>query len=401
MVDEKTRAAVNPKLSRRTAWELDETPYAKAVREARSGGGRLLDLTVSNPTQCGFSYDAKALLDPLIHPDALIYDPQPLGLRHTREAVSRYYAAHGCVVLPEQLVMTASTSESYSFLFRLLCDPGDEVLIAQPSYPLFDFLAALDDVVLRPYPLFHDHGWWIDFAELEHRITERTRAIVAVHPNNPTGHWTRAAERRRLEEVCAERGPALIVDEVFLDYGLDDGQPGETFAVGPHPALTFVLSGLSKIAGLPQMKAAWIAVLGPERMQAGAMGRLEVIADTFLSVSAPVQHAVPEWLAGCGAIQEQIKARVLENLNTLEQFAQEHPGRLRLLRPEAGWAGVISLPACGGDNACAERLVREHGIVVHPGSFYGMAEPNRAVVSLLVQPEVVRACTRVWLEGTG
>ncbi len=197
-------------------------------------------------------------------------------------------------------MLTTSTSEGYGYLFRLLCDAGDEVLVAQPSYPLFDFLADLEDVKLRPYPLFYDYGWWIDFAELERRIRPRTRAIVVVHPNNPTGHGTKAAEREKLQEICARHGLALIVDEVFLDYSLHraDSEELVSFAVGPHPVLTFVLSGMSKIAGLPQMKAAWIAGLGPETVRREAMGRLEVIADTFLSMNAPVQRALPSWLEG-------------------------------------------------------------------------------------------------------
>lgn len=384
-------SGMKPKLSTRTAWELGETSYSRAIRAARADGKPILDLTVSNPTRCGFAYDAAALLAPLQNPEALVYDPQPLGLPVARQAVSLYYSGHGAVVSPEQVLMTASTSESYSFLFRLLCDPGDEVLIAQPSYPLFDFLAALDDVKLRPYPLFYDHGWWIDMAELEARIADRTRAIAVVHPNNPTGHWTRSGERMRLEELCAARGLALIVDEVFLDYPLDSSDPNaKSFAVSPHPVLTFVLSGLSKIAGLPQMKAAWIAGFGPEHARHEALGRLEVVADTFLSMSAPVQLAVPHWLARAGDVQRQITSRIRENLLILETYAAAHPDRLRVLRPEAGWAAVISLPACGGDTACAERLIREHGIVTHPGAFYGMPEPNRAVVSMLVRTEITR-----------
>ena len=383
---------MNPKLSDRTNWELGETPYAAAVREARASSEAFFDLTVSNPTRCGFHYDPETVLGPLRNPAALVYDAQPLGLATAREAVARYYAGHGASIDPSQLLMTASTSESYSFLFRLLCGPGDEVLIAQPSYPLFDFLATLDDVRLLPYPLFYDHGWWIDFAALESRITPRTRALVVVHPNNPTGHWTRHQERLGLERLCAAHGLALIVDEVFLDYPLTPKDPhARSFALGPHPALTFVLSGLSKIAGLPQMKAAWIASFGPPDLLAEALGRLEVIADTFLSLSAPVQLAVPHWLHSSAQIRQQILDRVRQNLELLQDFAIAAPGRLRVLPPEAGWAAVISLPSCGGDATCAERLIREHRVMVHPGAFYGLSEPNRAVVSLLVEPAQLRA----------
>src|ERR1017187_3119632 len=331
------------RFSSRTSWDAGESSYAAAVREARASGQRLFDLTVSNPTQCGFSYDAEALPGALANPRALSYDPDPRGMRVAREAVVGYYAGHGAEVAVDDLVLTTSTSESYSFLFRLLCDPGDEVLVAQPSYPLFDFLADLDDVRLKPYPLFYDHGWWIDFAGLERAITPRTRAIILVHPNNPTGHWTGAGERELLEALCARRGLALIVDEVFLDYPLRESGAGRSFARGEHPALTFVLSGLSKIAGLPQMKAAWIATLGPERDRAVALVRLEIVADTFLSMNAPVQLAMPGWLAGRGAMQAQIRERARGNLATLHGIAEDAPGRLQALKVDAGWSAVVGL----------------------------------------------------------
>jgi alanine-synthesizing transaminase len=381
------------RFSSRTSWDVDESSYAAAVREARASGHRIYDLTISNPTRCGFAYNAE-LLRPLTNPNALIYDPDPRGIITAREAVAAYYADHGAAVSPGDLVLTTSTSESYSFLFRLLCDPGDEVLVAQPSYPLFDFLADLDDVRLRPYPLFYDHGWWIDLAELERAISPRTRAIIVVHPNNPTGHWTHTAEREQLEALCARHQLALIVDEVFLDYPLREcfasqskDASARSFACCEHPALTFVLSGLSKIAGLPQMKAAWIATLGPETAKAVALGRLEIIADTFLSMNAPVQLAMPSWLAGRRAIQSQILERARTNLATLHRIAETSPGSLRVLVTEAGWSAVLNLPSCVGEPDCAERLVRERGVVMHPGSFYGMAEASRLVVSLIGPPD--------------
>ena len=375
------------RFSSRTSWDAGESSYAAAVREARASGRRIYDLTVSNPTRCGFSYDAEELLRPLTNPQALVYDPDPRGMGSAREAVSGYYAGHGAAVPAGDLILTTSTSESYSFLFRLLCDPGDEVLVAQPSYPLFDFLADLDDVRLRPYPLFYDHGWWIDFAELERAVTPRTRAVLVVHPNNPTGHWTGTREREALEMLCVRHGLALIVDEVFLDYSLRESEGARSFACGDHPALTFVLSGLSKIAGLPQMKAAWIATLGPEPVRTEALGRLEIVADTFLSMNAPVQLALPGWLAGAGGIQAQILKRARGNLAILRRVAEDTPGRLQVLEVDAGWSGVLGLPECVGEVDCAERLVRERGVVVHPGGFYGMAERNRVIVSLVGPPE--------------
>lgn len=370
------------RFSARTAWDVGESSFAAAVREARASGQPLWDLTISNPTRCGFEYDADALLRPLVNEQALTYDPNPRGLVSAREAVAEYYAGHGAQIDVDDLLLTTSTSESYSYLFRLLCDPGDEVLVAQPSYPLFDFLADLDDVRLKPYPLFYDHGWWIDEAELERRIGPKTRALLVVHPNNPTGHWTSARERDRLEEICARHELALIVDEVFLDYPLRESAAARTFACGEHPVLTFVLSGLSKVAGLPQMKSAWVASLGPEAQRREALARLEVIADTFLSMNAPVQLAMPAWIRGAGKTQRQILERARENLATLQRVAGEESGRLRVLEVEAGWSAVIGLP-CVADPACADRLLRSAGVVVHPGSFYGMGEASRFVVSLI------------------
>lgn len=354
---------------------MGESEFAKAIREARAAGQRLIDLTLSNPTVCGFHYDAEAILGPLGNAGALTYHPDPRGMRSAREAVAGYYRDHAAGIGADAVVLTTSTSEGYGYLFRLLCDAGDEVLVAQPSYPLFDFLADLEDVKLRTYPLFYDAGWWIDFAELERRVGPRTKAVVVVHPNNPTGHATGAPERRRLEQICLRHGLALIVDEVFLDYPLD-AETLTSFAVGPHPVLTFCLSGMSKIAGLPQMKVGWIVGLGPESVRSEAMGRLEVIADTFLPMNAPVQGALPGWLAGRKGVQAQILERVRGNLNAAQR------SRVEVLRVEAGWSAILRLPQMDEGDA-AERLLREVGVVVHPGSFYGIAESGRVVVSLL------------------
>jgi aspartate/methionine/tyrosine aminotransferase len=374
-----------PRFSARTDWDLEESELAAAVRQRRSEPFEVFDLTVSNPTTCGFVYRSQQTLAPLLAPAALLYDPDPRGLHTARQAVAEYYREHSAAVDPDALVLTTSTSEAYSFLFRLLCDSGDTVLVAQPGYPLFDFLATLDDVHIRNYPLFYDFGWWIDFAELERRITPQTRAVLLVHPNNPTGHITRATERRRLEDLCRFHGLALIVDEVFLDYGLG-AQRITSFAVGPHPCLTFVVSGLSKIAALPQMKIGWLAAFGPDDLRSDALRRLEVIADTFLSLNAPAQLALPVWLKDRHAVASQIRARVLQNLTILEELGVEH------LPVEAGWAGILRLSINSeSSEELALRLVRELGVMTHPASFYGMHGNQRVVVSLIVQPEMLRA----------
>jgi aspartate/methionine/tyrosine aminotransferase len=279
--------------------------------------------------------------------------------------------------LPEQIVLTTSTSEAYSFLFRLLCDPGNEILVPQPGYPLFDFLAGLDDVRLKNAPLVYDHGWQIDPEGLRRAITPQTRAIVLVHPNNPTGHFTKPWEAEVLARLCREFNLSLIVDEVFLDYGFGDAP--RSFAAGLEGVPVFVVSGLSKIAGLPQMKAAWIAAAGPEARS--ALDRLEVIADTFLSMNAPVQSALPAWLEGREAIQRQIRARVAANLGELDRQLARLP-EVRRLEVEGGWYAVVRIPALEPDEQTVLALL-ERGVWVHPGYFFGFPASGWLVVSLL------------------
>jgi alanine-synthesizing transaminase len=374
------------RFSERTGWDLRTTKYAQAVNLLRSGGRDFIDLTASNPTVCGFEYDATGILQALSRAENLNYDPDARGLSVARQAVSQYYAEIAARLIPlEQIFLTTGTSEAYSYIFRLHCDPGSEVLITQPSYPLFEYLADLDDVRLVSYPLFYDHGWHIDLAALESRITSRTRAIAIVHPNNPTGHFTSAREREALERICQDHRLALIVDEVFFDYVLNpagDEIAYVSFASGEHPALTYVLSGLSKVAGLPQMKAAWIAAFGPEALLRSATARLEVIADTFLSMNAPVQHALPYFLGARSGIQQQILARVRENLDALDRQL-ENAAAISRLEVQGGWYAIVRVPSLCSGEELALRLIREQQVVVHPGYFYGMSGEGWIVVSLL------------------
>jgi aspartate/methionine/tyrosine aminotransferase len=354
---------------------------ARAHRLRLEAGLAVADLTVSNPTRCGFDYD-EGLLSALTDPRAFDYDPQPLGLRRAREAVCGYYADHGVAVEPGRVVLTTSTSEAYSFLFKLLCDPGDEIVVPQPGYPLFDFLAVLEHVTIKPAPLVYDHGWQIEPEGFRRAISTKTRAIVLVHPNNPTGHFTKAWEAEELAAICRKQGIALIVDEVFLDYTF--GRHASTsFAAGLHGVDVFIVSGLSKIAGLPQMKAAWIVATGPDAD--AAMERLEVIADTFLSMNAPVQGAIPSWIAGRGRIQRQIGERVQTNLAELHRQL-ESPDVVRRLAVEGGWYATLRVPAIRTDEQLVLDLL-EHGVWVHPGYFFGMESAGWLVVSLLGRVE--------------
>jgi alanine-synthesizing transaminase len=369
--------------AQRTNWSLAPNRFSQALERARASGRKLLDLTASNPTTVGLDYDREALLQALAQPDSLQYQPQARGLVAAREAVAAYYRERGESVDPAHILLTASTSEAYSFAFRLLCDPGDEVLIPAPSYPLFQFLADIQDVRLRHYPLFYDHGWQIDLHALEAQLTPRTRAIVLVHPNNPTGSYVSAAERERLASLCAARDLALVVDEVFLDFA-HDGRPRSSF-VSNRDALTFSLSGLSKVSGLPQMKLAWMVVSGPDELAEAAVERLEMIADTYLSVSTPVQLAAPAFLDQRRRIHSQLMERTRANLAEVD--GRLRGTALRRLEVEGGWYAVLRVPVTGADEDLAIALLENESVVVHPGHFYDFATEGHLVVSLLAPQE--------------
>jgi len=364
----------------RTNWNLTLNRLSEALARHRAAGKPILDLTVSNPTECGFVYDKVAILEALRNPQALKYEPSSRGLMVARQAVCDYYAEHDAALHVDDIVLTTSTSEAYSYVFRLLCNPGDEILIPAPGYPLFDFLADIQDVRLVRYPLVYDYGWQIDFHALEHAITPRTRGIIVVHPNNPTGHFTRRPEIQRLNTIGAARRLALIADEVFLDFCLGEEKP-PSFA-GNRDALTFTLTGLSKICGLPQMKAAWLVASGPEELKREALARLEVIADTYLSLSAPVQLAMPALLAYRRAFHKQLMTRVGRNLAELDRQLEMQKVCSRL-EVEGGWYAVLRVPATRSDDELALALLEDMGVYVHPGHFYEFAGDGFLVVGLI------------------
>jgi len=366
--------------SRRTNWNLSQNQYTQALADFRASGRKLLDLTMSNPTEVGLHFESGRLLSALSDSRGLEYEPVARGLLEAREAVGTYYGEKGIEISPEQIFLTVSTSEAYGFAFRLLCDPGDEVLVPQPSYPLFEFLADLQDVKLVPYELIYDHGWQIDFHSLECAITSKTRAVLIVHPNNPTGSFVKQAEKTLLDRICADRELAVVADEVFLDYSLGKGD--ELSFAGSRGALTFALSGLSKISALPQMKLAWMVVSGPEKLAREATERLEVIADTYLSVNAPVQWALPELLDSRRTIQQQLRTRVQRNLAILDGQLQQQQLCHRLL-VEGGWYAVLRVPVTRTDEELAIELLEREGVLVQPGHFYDFASNGYLIVSLI------------------
>jgi alanine-synthesizing transaminase len=379
----------------RTNWNLSPNRLAEALARHRASGRKLLDLSASNPTECGFRYEEQAILGALAQCAALEYHPDPRGLQSAREAVREYYAERGEHISIEAVILTTSTSEAYSYVFRLLANPGDELLIPAPSYPLFEFLADIQDVKLVRYPLFYDHGWHIDFHALEQAITERTRGVIVVHPNNPTGHFTKPEELARLSQICSTRRTAMIADEVFLDFSLNASPP--SFATN-RAALTFTMSGLSKIAGLPQMKLAWLVVSGPQEQKREALSRLEVIADTYLSLNAPIQLAARTLLQQRHGFQHQLMARVRTNLAELDGqlAAQQNCSRLHV---EGGWYAVIRVPATRPDEELAVELLETRGVYLHPGLFYGFSGDGFLVVSLITpEQEFAEGIRSVMLE---
>jgi alanine-synthesizing transaminase len=364
----------------RTNWNLHSNRLSEALAKHRAAGKPLLDLSASNPTECGFEYDRQAILKALSNPESLSYDPDAKGLLSARRAVAEYYSTLEIIVPVEDIILTTSTSEAYSFAFRVLCNPDDELLIPEPSYPLFSFLADIHDVKLVGYPLLYDHGWQIDFHALQQSITARTRGVIVVNPNNPTGHFCKPGEMQKLNEICSPRQLAIIADEVFLDFHLAATRP-RSFAANTG-CLTFTMSGLSKISGLPQMKAAWLIATGPEESKSEALARLEVIADTFLSMNAPVQRAMPVFLELRHGFQRQVLARVRKNLAELDKqlSAQSSCARLDM---EGGWYAVVRVPATRSDEDVAIELLNAQGVYVHPGHFYDFPADGYLIVSLI------------------
>jgi alanine-synthesizing transaminase len=375
--------------SKRTDWKLTPNRFTQAQAELRASGMEILDLSVSNPTRAGIPYDEETILQSLLQPEALEYDPQPRGLLSARQAIARYYHdAHDLYDLdPESFILTTSTSEGYSYVFRLLCNPEDEILVPKPSYPLFEFLADLQDVKLVPYPLLYDRGWQIDFPSLYKAVNHRTRAVVIVHPNNPTGSYASSSEMEALNRFCAEYNLALIVDEVFLDYA-HDGAVRSSFGAN-EPALTFILSGISKISGLPQMKVAWVATSGPPEKKADALARLEVIADTYLSMNAPLQLALPTLLDQRKGIQPLLLDRVRNNLQDLDHQLARQKICERLI-VEGGWYAILRVPALQSDEDLAIDLLRKVAVLVHPGHFYDFPKDGYLVLSLITPGDVFR-----------
>ena len=355
------------------------------IAAAREASPPRFDLTVSNPTGCGIAYPPD-LLAPLADPEGLAYRPHPRGLRVARTAAAREYRRHGLEVDPERVLLTASTSEAYAFLFKLLAEPGEAVLVPTPSYPLFEHLANVEGIAAVPYRLDTEAGWRLDLPALAH-APENARALVVVHPNNPTGSFVHPDDAAAVAALAAERGWALIADEVFLDYPLSGGPGASMSFAARDEVLIFTLGGLSKSVGLPQLKLAWIVTGGPQPAVTTALDRLEFIADTFLSVATPVQLALPDLLHRGSAVREAILERCRRNLVALRHVASRVPA-VALLEPGGGWSAVLRFPAVLAEEELVLELLREDGVAVHPGYFFDFPMEGVLVVSLLPESAV-------------
>ena len=386
-------------ISSRLPNSLELNAVSRAIDAKRRTGTPVIDLTETNPTSAGFTYPTD-LLEPLADPRALAYDPQPLGLWAARAAVASDFRRRGIAISADRVALTSSTSEAYALLFKLLCDAGDAVLVPHPSYPLFEHLTRLECVAAIPYALEYHGSWRVDVASIQRAATDRVRAILVVSPNNPTGSFLHRDDLAAISDLAAANGWAIIGDEVFVDYPLDPAPESTTVLAGAD-ALTFSLGGLSKSAGLPQVKLGWIGFGGPNAKVDEALAAYEIIADTYLSVSTPVQAAAAKLIERGAAIRAQIHARVRRNLESLRSVASRHPS-VDVLRVEGGWSAVLQVPHLRPEESLVLDLLEQDHVLVHPGYFFDFSREAFIVVSLLVEPAAFDlAIARVMARASG
>ena len=383
--------------SKRTQWTRSPNPFALELERKRQKGEAVIDLTLSNPTRCSFRYLKEDLLNALHNARGLIYEPHPQGLPEARQAVRAYYDQKGIRLDLNQIFLFSSTSEAYSAVFRLLTNPGDRVLIPQPSYPLLDYLIGLNDVTPCPYQLVYRERWMMDLEDLDRGLSQEPKVVVVVHPNNPTGHFTSGTEIPILLDRCRSKNAAVIADEVFYDFVYDETRLKLSSFAGTNQTLCFTLGGLSKTLGLPQMKLSWMVITGPEDLRTEAIERLEIFSDTYLSVNTPSQLALATWFHRRKEIQSEILDRVKTNLGQLQIQLEPHDF-LQMLRCEGGWVATVKIDSKGSDEDLALSVLRDENVLVYPGYFFGFDEEVYFVLSLLERPPIfsegIRRLTR-------
>ncbi len=368
--------------SQRTNWEFEKNPLMAELERLKQQGADILDLTESNPTHCEFSYPSSKILKSLGSESHLDYRPSPLGTLEARESVAQYYADKGFTVTPEKIFLSASTSESYSFIFRLLMNPGESVLVPTPSYPLFQYLAELNDIEILTYPLSYRDGWKIESEKIVSLLRANTRALILVNPNNPTGSYIKSHELEAINRLAKDHNLALISDEVFWDFPLEEPFQKFVSTVQNDSVLTFTMGGASKTLGLPQMKLAWTHVSGPEKAVAQALERLEVILDTYLSVNTPVMNSIHDWLLLRSEIQEQMLSRLRQNYDFIQESLPEMKN-VSFLKAEGGWYAVLKLPDILSEDEWALEFLRKDHVFIHPGYFFDFDQESYMVLSLL------------------
>ncbi|MBV9499927.1 MAG: pyridoxal phosphate-dependent aminotransferase [Acidobacteriaceae bacterium] len=374
--------------SERLHWSSSRNSLTLLIEAKRSAGEKLLDLTVSNPTEVLPDYPHVQIANALCSIRDFTYRPDSFGLPAARAIIAGIYGKYGISLEASQIALTASTSEAYGLLFKLLCNPGDEILVPVPCYPLFEYLAKLECVRIVPYRLSYDGSWFLDFADLEERISPATRALVVINPHNPTGSFLKQPEASRLIALAQERQIPIISDEVFMEYALDDDSSRIATLAGHESGLMFSLNGLSKMAGMPQMKLGWIAISGSEQERSSVLPRLEVLLDAYLSVNTPIQLALPELLRIGGELCEALHLRTKENMHFLREFLRNAP--LHSLGAEGGWSELIRLPGTSSEEAWVTKFIQQQNVIVQPGYFFDMPSEAYIAVSLIVPPDTFR-----------
>lgn len=377
--------------SKRLNIEYEPNELSILINSKRKRGEYILDLTSSNPTKLNFKYDAKHIIKHFIDYRSLLYEPDPKGIVSSREEVAKYYSGIGKEVNVDDLFLVPSTSEAYSYLFKLLLDAEDEVVMPQPSYPLFEYLTRLDLGNVVYYPLIYDYrdGWVPDFAVLEKKITSKTKAIVIINPNNPTGSYIRESDYKVFNSLSEKYNVALIVDEVFSDYEIEAGENALRTVAGCESNLTFVLNGFSKMLALPQMKFGWILIQGNEKLKDEAVQRLEVIADTYLSVATPIQYAAQRLFETRDKIQEEIMTRINRNYNLLKTKFLLNPD-IKVMNCEGGWNAILNFEnLLVPEDEFVLNLLDKKNVLIHPGYYYDFFTEGFAVISLLTETDVM------------
>lgn len=382
--------------SQRTNWHREHNRLTRAFELRQKSGQPIYDLTISNPTQCGFEYPEHDILRAVSNTSSFVYQPDPRGLASARASIARLYREKNAAVDPSDIFLTASTSEAYSLLFKLLCDPGDSVIIPVPSYPLFDYLARTNDVTTQHYRLFYDHGWHIDVASLAAAISPRTKAIVIINPHNPTGMFLKKPDYQQMKRIAQDHRLSLIVDEVFAEYAFEDDVDRVRTTADSHDCLTFTIDGISKMCGLPQMKLGWMTLSGEQDLVREAGERLEILSDTFLSVNAPVQVGLAGLLEAGKIIRSQILTRIRSNLGCLHSGIRSGSA-CTLLSNEGGWYAVLKVPATTSDEQWVLDLLTHCGVYLYPGYFFDFEQEGYLILSLLPQKDIFERAVKILL----